>query len=234
MASSDQTYTSKFYEPDVQVVVEQNRAVFEPDAMTEALEAMRNNEGNIVHSYDSINDQENLRDETPNVSDLNESFNEQQPSHLDPTHSNKHSSRTITYHNQPSEISDDEQRQSVRSLNPGQRCAYDMVLSLCRQLIKNLNSLKPVDVKPIYLFLTESGGAGKSHLIKTIYHTAVKTFRRPPFNHELPHVLLLAPTGVAMINIDGTTVNTGLAIQKKLVITFVECLTRRKHSTGSL
>ena len=178
---------------------------------------MRNNEGNIVHSYDSINDQENsdLRDETPIVSDVNESFNQQQPSHLDSTQSNQQSSGTVTYHNQPSEISDDELRQSVRSLNPEQRCAYDIVLSWCRKLIKNLNSLKPVDVKPIYLFLTGGGGAGKSHLIKTIYHTAVKTFRHPPFNPELPTVLLLAPTGVAAIHIDGTTVNTGLAIPKE-------------------
>ena len=59
------------------------------------------------------------------------------------------------------------------------------------------------------------GGAGKSHLIKTIYHTAVKTFRHPPVNPELPTVLLMAPTGVAAINIDGTTINTGLAIPKE-------------------
>ncbi len=97
--------------------------------------------------------------ETRNVSDLNESFNEQQPSHLDPTQSNQHSSGTVTYYNQPSEISDDELRQSIRCLNPEQRCAYDMVLSWCRQLIKNLNSLKPVELKPIYLFLTRGGGA---------------------------------------------------------------------------
>ena len=64
----------------------------------------------------------------------------------------------------------------------------------------------------MYLFLTGGGGAGKSHLIKTIYHTAVKTFRHPPCNPELPTVLLMAPTGVAAINIDGTTINTGLAV----------------------
>ena len=178
---------------------------------------MRNNEGNIVHSYDSINDQENsdLKDDTPIFSDPNESFNEQQPSHLDPTQSNQHSSGIITYHNQLSGISDDELWQSVRSLNPEQRCAYDMVLSWCRQLIKNMNRLKPVEVKPIYLFLTGGLGAGKSHLIKTIYHTAVKTFRHPPCNPELATALLLAPTGVAAINIDGTTVNTGLIIPKE-------------------
>ena len=78
-----------------------------------------------------------------------------------------------------------------------------------------MNSLKPVKVKPIYLFLTGGGGAGKSHLIKTIYHTAVKTFRHPPFNPELPTVLLMAPTGVAAINVNGTTINTGLAIPKE-------------------
>ncbi len=46
LLSSDQTYTSKFNEPPVQTIVEQNRAMFEPnaDAITEALEAMRNNQ----------------------------------------------------------------------------------------------------------------------------------------------------------------------------------------------
>ena len=58
--ASDQTYTSKFYEPDVQAIVQHNRAIFEPDAdaVSEALEVLKSNQGNI-HSYDSINDQEN-------------------------------------------------------------------------------------------------------------------------------------------------------------------------------
>jgi hypothetical protein len=218
LLSSDQTYTSKFYEPEVQAIVEQNRAMFEPDAdaITVALEAMRNNPVKNGHSFDCMNDQENsdVQDKLPNDSDPNESFNKQQPSDLYPTQSNEPSTGTITYHNQPSEISDDELRKSVRSLNPKQRCAYDIVLSWCRRLIKNMNSLKPVEVEPIYLFITGGGGAGKSHLIKTIYHTAVKTFRHPPFNPELPTVLLMAPTGVAAINIDGTTVNTAVAIPK--------------------
>ena len=52
-------------------------------------------------------------------------------------------------------------------------------------------------------------------MIRAKYHTAVKTFKHPRFNPELPTVILLAPTGVAAINIDGTTVNTGLAIPKE-------------------
>ena len=212
--SYNQRYTSKFYESDVQAVVEQNRSLFEPDAeaINKAFEAMKNNEGN-ARSFNFMNDQENsdIQDELQNISDPSESFNEQQPSDLDPTQLNQYSSATITYHNQPSEM----MNYGNSSLNSEQRYAYDIVLSWCRSLLKNMNSLKPAKVNPIYLFLTGGGGAGKSHLIKTIYHTAVKIFRHPPFNSELPTVLLLAPTGVSAININETTVNTGLVIPKE-------------------
>ena len=57
----DQTYALKFYEPEVQAIVKQNRQKFEPDgdALNEGLGFLRNNQGNIIHSYDSLNDQEN-------------------------------------------------------------------------------------------------------------------------------------------------------------------------------
>ena len=57
-----QSYSSKFYEPNVQEVIESNRSVFEPDAdtVTEALENLTNNQaGNIIYSFDPINDREN-------------------------------------------------------------------------------------------------------------------------------------------------------------------------------
>jgi hypothetical protein len=79
----------------------------------------------------------------------------------------------------------------------------------------NLNTLKPSKVDPIHVFVTGGGGAGKSHLIKAIYHTVTKTFRHAPMNPELPSVLLMAPTGVAAININGTTVHTALAIPRE-------------------
>ncbi len=77
----------------------------------------------------------------------------------------------------------------------------------------NLNILKPSQVDPIHVFVT--GGTGKSHLIKAVYHTVTKTFRHASMNHELPSVLLMAPTDVAAININGTTVNTALAIPRE-------------------
>ena len=142
LLGSDQTYASKFYEPNVQTTIEQNREMFEPDAdaITEALEAMKNSHGNAIHSFDVINDQENsdLQDEEPSISNPDESFNDQQPSDLYPLRSNQRSSGTITYHNQPSEICDDDLRKLVRSLNPEQRYAYEIVLSWCQKLLKKL------------------------------------------------------------------------------------------------
>ena len=221
LLGKEQTYASKFYEPAVQAVVESTRAIFEPnaDAVSEALESLKNNQGNIIRSYDSMNDQENadLHSDMPDDSFPEESFNEQQPSHLSSGNESDHRSTlpTITVNNQPTDVSDDFLRQSVRSLNKTQRYAYDTVLSWCRSKIKNMNSLKPEEVKPIYLFITGGAGAGKSHLIKTIYHTAAKTFRHACRNPELPILLLMAPTGVSAININGTTINTALAIPQQ-------------------
>ena len=61
LLGDDNTYMSKFYEPNVEAIVEQHREMFEPDAeaVTEALEWLRNNQGGIIHSYDSFGAQEN-------------------------------------------------------------------------------------------------------------------------------------------------------------------------------
>ena len=136
-------------------------------------------------------------------------------SHLDQTQFENVSNTALTFNNQPMKISDDILHQNIRSLNHKQLCAYNIFLSWCRSKMKNLNTLNPVEIEPLYLFITGGGGAGKSHSIRAIYHTAVKTFKHPPTNPELPTVILMAPTGVAAINIDGTTINTALAISKR-------------------
>lgn len=73
--------------------------------------------------------------------------------------------------------------------------------------MKNMNSLKSEEVKSIYLFITGGAGANKIHLIQTICLelTVTKTLRHPRMNPVLPTVLLIAPTGVTSININGTT-----------------------------
>ena len=163
-----------------------------------------------------LNDQENedLKLDKQYDESKEEPFNQQEPSHF-ACKSDSDRASTVSCYIQPNEISDQFLFESVRSLNDKQRSAYNTVVSWCRNKVKNIHSLNPEEIKLIYLFLTGGGGSGKSHLVKTIYHTLVKTFRCIVSNPELPTVLLMAPTGVSAINIEGTTINTGLAIPKE-------------------
>ena len=82
-------------------------------------------------------------------------------------------------------------------------------------LIKKINarnSNKQVSVDPLKLFITGRAGLGKSHLMKTICMFLTKTFNLYSGSPDKPKVLILAPTGVAAININGTTINSGLNI----------------------
>ena len=63
---------------------------------------------------------------------------------------------------------------------------------------------------PFHLFLSGSGGCRKSHLIKTIFHAVSKVFLHWSVYPAKPRVLLLAPTGVAAVNINGNTTHSDL------------------------
>ena len=78
-----------------------------------------------------------------------------------------------------------------------------------------MSSLEPFSVNPVYK-LSGGAGAGKSHLIKALYQTALKTFSYGLYDPELPNVLKIAPTGVAAININGLVINSALAIPKNV------------------
>ena len=214
----NQLFATKYYESSVKTIVDRNREIFEPnaEAINIALQAFSENPTRHVQSYDVLNDQENddlsseVRD---NVDD--DGFNEDSPEVLvDIPETHQTSTGTICY-SQPSAITDELLRESVRSLNRKQRFAYDLVLSWCRNVTKNVNCLSKDTIEPIHLFITGGAGSGKSHLIRAMYHTAVNMFKYCTTNPALPTVLLTAPTGVAAVNISGTTVNTALAIPKE-------------------
>ena len=69
------------------------------------------------------------------------------------------------------------------------------------------------DVEPVHIFLSGSGGTGKSHLVKVIYSAISKTLLYHCKDTEKPRVLLLGPTGISAVNICRTTIHSGLAIK---------------------
>ena len=217
LLGDDQLYSTKFQEPEVFSKVEINRKTFEPnaEAIDSALQMVSENRVRDLESYDPINDQENddlSREAMNSLDDEGDDDLREEVVSLAPETSQTFPG--IATYNQPSAIRDEELRDAVRSLNVKQRITYDVVLTWCRNSIKSVNCLTKETIKPIHIFVTGGGGGGKSHLIRTIYHTAVNMFKYSAVNPSLPTVLLMAPTGVAAVNISGTTVNTGLAIPK--------------------
>ena len=101
---------------------------------------------------------------------------------------------------------------------------------MVRDEVKNMSSLHPFPVNPVYKFISGGAGAGKSHLIKALYHIALKTFRYGPYDPELPNVLKIAPTGVAAININGLVIHSALAIPKNVYGEHIASLSHERLS----
>ena len=80
------------------------------------------------------------------------------------------------------------------------------------ETVKQKSSVKPNLVKPFNLFLSGSGGVGKSHLIKTIYQSVSKVLQYNGGSPDKPCILILAPIGVASINVNCITIHSALSI----------------------
>ena len=79
-----------------------------------------------------------------------------------------------------------------------------------RDYVKNLSSKQVKFIKPFHIFLAGGAAVGKSHLIKTIFMSIIKLLSFKGGHPEKPRILIIAPTGVADTNIDGTTIHTAL------------------------
>ena len=80
-------------------------------------------------------------------------------------------------------------------------------------MVKKRSSKEPETVRPFHLFLSGSGGVGKSHLIKIIYQSASKLLQHHGGSLGKSRVLILAPTGVASININGKTIHSAFGLR---------------------
>ena len=106
-------------------------------------------------------------------------------------------------------ITDDELNRRINSLNQKQREIFYVVYTWGKTFVQY--SKLDREVQPLYLFLTGNGGCGKSFLVKCLYEALNKVLSYKGDNSKTK-VLLLASTGVAAININGTTIHTGLGI----------------------
>ena len=100
----------------------------------------------------------------------------------------------------------------IQSLSQKQREVFDIVHEWAKHSVKNLSSVSTSVIETLHIFVTGNAGCGKSFLTKVLYHSLTKTFSYRNPELDKPNLLLPAPAGVASVNIDGTTVNTGLGI----------------------
>ena len=115
---------------------------------------------------------------------------------------------------QPTVLADEEINVRVRSLNRQQKEVFDVVHSYASRHLKNLNSTEPIQLKQLCLFITGNAGTGKSFIVRLLFDHLTKLFSfKNPMREK---VLLLAPTGISSININGTTFYSALSIYPKI------------------
>ena len=109
-------------------------------------------------------------------------------------------------------VSDEELNEHTRLLNKKHREVLETVYSWSISYMKNLISQNIATIHPLNLFTTGGEGVGKSFLTKILYQFLTKIFFYRNSSLDKPKFLLLVPTGVAAVSIDGTTIHSALYI----------------------
>ena len=112
----------------------------------------------------------------------------------------------------PNLMSNEEYCTRMRNLNDKQRQIVLTHTQWCKSLIQASKQSKPAP-KPYHLYISGSGGVGKSHVISLLRHITIKYLRYLP--HVTPSDLLCltcAPTGTAAFNINGMTIHSAFLI----------------------
>ena len=65
-------------------------------------------------------------------------------------------------------------------------------------------------IDPLHIFLTSNAGCEKSFLTKAVYWVGKKVISHKNTTLHKPQLLILAPTGVAAINVAGITMQTAM------------------------
>ena len=225
LSQPNKSYIDKLNEPDVISVVNSNKARFEPwvDLVNTALMNFR-----YGHHTDSFAEQEN-DDVEENVDNTKLCDDEGEEAAV------VFDIETPAPHNStPSRIDlmpDVNINDLIQSLNVKQRPIFEVVNKWARSHVKSLSSEQRTDIQPLHIFITGGAGCGKPHLIRTIHAFVSKTLSYRSACTEKTKVLLLAPTGVAAININGNTIHSGLGIPDECQGLVVPKLSDKKRCT---
>ena len=109
----------------------------------------------------------------------------------------------------PKKFPDNDIAEGINSLNSKQREVFNVVHTWAKDYVKYNGH----NVEPVHIFLSGSGGSGKSHLVKVIYNAISKTLLYHSKDTEKPRVLMLGPTGISAVNISRITIHSGLGIK---------------------
>ena len=203
LCEDDLTYVSKLNDAEVMIVINRNKIIFEPWG-----ELVETSLRQFVFEprTDKFADQENYDVENEvvqnNWNDID--FEETVVDFKIETQQVRASITTSAI----SIISDDEINSLIRSLNPKQRQVFNVLNFWSRKTIMNYSSENAANIEPLQLFITGGAGTGKSHLIKTLDASLIKTLNYKSQRVNSLKVLELAPTGVAASNIDGNTIHS--------------------------
>ena len=154
----------------------------------------------ISPSWDPFSPQENDNVENE-LSEINEQT-EISGQDID-NQNNQTYSEAVSSQLQATILSNSDINSKIRSLNLKQRQIFDSIFNWAKLQVKVKSGIISNQSKPFHIFLSDSGGCGKSNLIKSIYHAINKVFLYRSGDPGKPIVLLLVPTGVAAINING-------------------------------
>ena len=99
----------------------------------------------------------------------------------------------------------------MRGLNTKQKAILMFHHNWCKKALIALKQGKSID--PYRVFMSGSGGVGKSHVIRLIHSDTIKFLRLSGvIEPDDVIVLLTAPTGVAAFKINGMTLNSAFLL----------------------
>ena len=168
------SYSSKLSEPGVLEIMNNNKSLVELYSnLVNA--AFVNYSADITPSWDPFSQQENedVENELCEI-ELNDQAEISCPNEENQTDENY--SETVSSELHTTIFSDREINSKIRSLNVKQRQIFDFIYNSDRSHVKVKHGTTSKQSTLFHLFLSGSGGCGKLHLIKTIFHAVNKVF----------------------------------------------------------